>query len=235
MEEIITFYTEYDEESRLQRHPAEFTVSTFYMKRYIAAPCSLLDVAAGTGAYAMFFADLGCTVSALDITPRYIHILRGKIRPGLQITANVNDARDLSRYDDNIFDAVLNMGPVYHLNIKDIALCLQESLRVLKTNGIFVLAYVNKFDGYENDRYFSQFKFHSYSNIEKLMAALPVSKLEHVPVDGPLYEKLEHYIQQGHPLHQCHQWLDENPIDPATCGYSLHNRHGLYIGQKNVG
>lgn len=43
------------------------------------------------------------------------------------------DATDMSIFEDESFDVVLNMGPFYHLvDISDREKCIRESLRVLK-------------------------------------------------------------------------------------------------------
>ena len=50
---------------------------------------------------------------------------------------------DLSRFKDNTFDIVLVLGPMYHLfNKKDQNRAIDEALRVCKTGGIVMFAFI---------------------------------------------------------------------------------------------
>ena len=55
----------------------------------------------------------------------------------------VLDATDMSCFENESFDVVLNMGPFYHLT-DDISRnkCLSESIRVLKKGGYLIIAYI---------------------------------------------------------------------------------------------
>ena len=53
---------------------------------------------------------------------------------------------DLSRFNDESFDVVLNMGAYYHItNKEEREQTISECLRVLRPGGLFFLAYINKF------------------------------------------------------------------------------------------
>ncbi len=55
------------------------------------------------------------------------------------------DACDLSRFDSCSYDAVLCMGPIYHLKEgKD----RSKVIELLKQDGIIVCAYINRFASY---------------------------------------------------------------------------------------
>lgn len=108
---------------------------------------SILDCAAGTGIYAFYFAEKGYHVTTLDITPRHIDIINDELsrRPFKMQTA-VNDSTDLSGFKDESFDIVLCMGPIYHLTDEQLRKkCLEECKRVLKSNGLLAVAYINRF------------------------------------------------------------------------------------------
>lgn len=146
---VVQSYEKYDEDSRLSAdniRRLEFMTALVYMNKYIEKSDSILDVAAGTGAYAIHFAAQGNQVTALDITPTYIDTLIAKAASqNLNIPAYVNDARDLSRFPSESFDCVFCMGPIYHLiEEADREKVILESLRVMKPNGLLFLAYINK-------------------------------------------------------------------------------------------
>lgn len=60
--------------------------------------------------------------------------------------AAVADVTDLSIFEDESFDVVLNMGPYYHLTESDQRKkCLSECVRVLKKCGLLVTAYIPRY------------------------------------------------------------------------------------------
>lgn len=99
--------------------------------------CKILDCAAGTGIYAFWLADKGHDVTATDITPRHIDYINKNLAATNQpMRTAVLDATDMSLFEDETFDVVLNMGPFYHLITEEQReKCLSECLRVLKRGG----------------------------------------------------------------------------------------------------
>jgi len=147
---VIESYENYREENRLTTNNArriEFLNTVRILDEWLREPCRILDCAAGTGIYACYFAEQGHDVTATDLTPRHIAVLRDilKTKPYTMGTA-VMDATDLSAFADETFDVVLNMGPFYHLvEEADREKCIRESLRVLKKGGLLVTAYIPRF------------------------------------------------------------------------------------------
>ncbi len=181
-----------------------------------AAPQQILDCTAGTGAYAFHLADKGYEVAATDITPRHNEVINNKLAntPYTMKTA-VCSATDLRMFSDESFDVVLNMGPFYHLT--DAALrekCLEESLRVLRSNGLLVVAYIPRYylnqmlamsdDTYLDERLLSQIRttgelhsddpkcfwtdtyYSSAQEMENLFATYNLKIVEHFAQDGML-------------------------------------------------
>lgn len=147
---IIESYENYREEDRLSTNNArkiEFLTTVKALDELISGKKSILDCAAGTGIYAFYFADKGHMVTATDITPRHIEVIRNILRdkPYKMETA-VLDATDMSIFEDESFDVVLNMGPFYHLpDMSDREKCMKESLRVLKKGGFLITAYIPRY------------------------------------------------------------------------------------------
>ncbi len=147
---VIESYENYREEDRLSTDNArriEFLTTVRILDELIGGNKKILDCAAGTGIYAFHFADKGHAVTATDLTPRHIEIIRNtlKKKPYPMETA-VLDAVHMDLFEDERFDVVLNMGPFYHLvNQRDRERCMQESLRVLKKGGLLVTAYISRY------------------------------------------------------------------------------------------
>jgi glycerophosphoryl diester phosphodiesterase/2-polyprenyl-3-methyl-5-hydroxy-6-metoxy-1,4-benzoquinol methylase len=150
VDRLSRFYGAYDEETRLSRdnmHRVEFITAVHVLDRQIAEKSKILDVAAGVGKYAFYYASRGHQVWAQDIVA--IHVDR--MRQIAQETglANVDvargDARNLSRFQDCVFDVVLCMGPIYHMADEQQRIgCLRENLRVLKPGGLLAVTYLNR-------------------------------------------------------------------------------------------
>ena len=147
---VVESYENYKEEDRLNTNNArriEFLTSVRVLDELISGKQTILDCAAGTGIYAFHFADMGHSVTATDITPRHIDIIREalKSKPYEMKTA-VLDATDMSIFESESFDVVLNMGPFYHLlDEASRERCLRECLRVLKHGGLLVTTYIPRF------------------------------------------------------------------------------------------
>ncbi len=151
MNNIVSFYENYDEDSRLTSNNSrkiEFTITTTVLNKYIQEYNKILELGAGTGIYSFYYADKGNYVIATDITPKHIDIINQKLskrKNNVNLFGEIVNATDLSNYQSESFDVVLCLGPMYHLtNISDREMCVMESLRVLKKGGMLAVAYINK-------------------------------------------------------------------------------------------
>lgn len=143
---IINKYTEYDEDSRLvsdRGHNVEYVTTMRYIQKFLKPGDKILEVGAATGRYSIALAKMGYNVTAVDLVPKHIEILRSKTRKLKNLTCMVADALDLSMFEDKTFDIVLNFGPMYHLfHKKDKNKAIQETLRVAKKSGTCMFAYL---------------------------------------------------------------------------------------------
>lgn len=151
---VVESYENYKEEDRLTTNNArkiEFITTTRVFNELFKEHTRILDCAAGTGAYAFYFAERGYDVTATDITPRHIEIIRNNLTgKNYKMDTSVLDATDMNVFDDETFDIVLNMGPFYHLITETKReKCLSESLRVLKKGGLIVTAYIPRYYVYQ--------------------------------------------------------------------------------------
>jgi len=149
MDKVQSYYNNnYDENSRMQRYPLEFMRSKEIISRYFTkASMDIADIGGATGPYSFWLASLGHNAHLLDFTP--LHIEQAKEygqKHGISLASyHCGDARQLP-YDDNSFDMVLLMGPLYHLQDQaDRLQCLAEARRVLKPGGALLCTAISRY------------------------------------------------------------------------------------------
>jgi SAM-dependent methyltransferase len=103
----------------------------------------VLDVGGGPGVYAEWLAERGYRVQLVDGSP--LHVEAATRRSAGRFAATLGDARALEAADD-AFDAVLLMGPLYHLPGRDDRVgAVLEARRVLRGGGVFVATAISRF------------------------------------------------------------------------------------------
>src|SRR5829696_9689256 len=104
------------------------------------APSVVADIGGGPGRYALWLAERGHRVEHRDLVPLHVDQLHAVADPA-RISTAIGDARDLDLGDSTV-DAVLLLGPLYHLPRRDQRLrALREAWRVLRPGGpVFVAA-----------------------------------------------------------------------------------------------
>jgi ubiquinone/menaquinone biosynthesis C-methylase UbiE len=147
MDHVVQYYEAFDEWGRLDREPAEFIVNWHFMKQNLPKRGHIIDIGAGPGRYSMKLAENGYQVALTDLSPRLVEIAKEKAKEqGLlgQFSAfEVVDARELSRFADEQFDAALMMGPLYHLQQEaDRVSAIQQLHRVTKSDGTVYVAFM---------------------------------------------------------------------------------------------
>lgn len=149
--EILSYYEGIEEAGRLVRGagPLEFARMRELIGRFLPAPPGMvLDVGGGPGRYACWLAGLGYEVHLID--PVAKHVEQAREASGAQpehplAGATAGDARSLD-FRDGSADAVLLMGPLYHLTDRNDRLAsLREARRVLKPGGVVIAKAINRF------------------------------------------------------------------------------------------
>src|ERR1044071_4816207 len=148
--EIVDYYDRFAEESRLQHGPSrlELERTQDILARVLPPPpARVVDVGGAAGVYSAWLAARGYDVRLLDASPRLVaEARRLNATSSHPIAAlDVGDARALP-YDSSSADAVLVMGPLYHLPTKaDRTAALGEALRVLVPGGVVAVAAISRF------------------------------------------------------------------------------------------
>lgn len=143
---IINKYMEYDEDNRLvsnRGHNVEYLTTMRYIQKFLKPGAKILEIGAATGRYSIALAKMGYDVTAVDLVPHHVEIMKSKTHRLKNFKCLVADALDLNMFADKSFDMVLNFGPMYHLfNKKDKNKAVSETLRVAKKNAICMFAYI---------------------------------------------------------------------------------------------
>jgi S-adenosylmethionine-dependent methyltransferase len=153
--EVKTYYTELGEKewlrlTNLGDGAVEFAVTTFTIASYLPPSGQILDIGGGPGRYAIWLAEQGHKVVLADLSPTLLDIARTKIAEA-NLTDHINeivevDVCDLSRWPEDSFDAVVCLGPFYHLpDPIERKRATLELIRVLKPGGVAFVAFMPLF------------------------------------------------------------------------------------------
>lgn len=162
-EAVASFYDGYVavEQGRLDRHRTEFAVTQRAIQAYLPhRSAHILDDGSGPGRYALWLAAQGHTVTLLDLSQQNLHAAQEQARrDGLHFAKiHHGSATDLSAFANAQFDAVLLLGPLYHLPTeRERTQAVQEAVRVLRPRGVLFAAFLNL---YELWRYAAQYNPH---------------------------------------------------------------------------
>jgi ubiquinone/menaquinone biosynthesis C-methylase UbiE len=106
--------------------------------RPASAGQTLLDVGCGTGHWSAFFAEMGYSVTGVDVAPAMIEVARSAVP---QCTFQVADAHELP-FDDGAFDVVASMATLEFL--PDQAAAIREMARCARKHGRLLVGTLNR-------------------------------------------------------------------------------------------
>ena len=146
MSYLEDYYNNYNEDGRLlSRHgQVEYLTTMKYIRECLASLSepAILEVGAGTGRYSVTLARQGHRVTAVDLVPHNLEVLRSKLDGSENITVKLGNAMDLSALPDAAFSLTMLLGPMYHLYTREDKLkALSEAVRVTKPGGYLLVAY----------------------------------------------------------------------------------------------
>jgi SAM-dependent methyltransferase len=150
-DEVLAFYALGLEASRLEvdYFPLERARTQELILRHLPKPPRVvLDVGGAAGAYSFWLAESGYETHLLDPVPLHVDAARAASsarEQGKLASAQVADARVLP-FGDAAADAVLLLGPLYHLTERaDRLRALREALRVLRPGGWLFAAAISRY------------------------------------------------------------------------------------------
>lgn len=151
MEDLLNYYDRSGEANRLVEGsgPLELARTQEILLRYLPpVPSIVLDVGGGAGIYSLWLARAGYDVHLIELAPKHVEQARAasdaqQDYPVASICCG--DARRLPRGDGSV-DAVLLLGPLYHLTERlERLAALREAHRVLRPEGVLVAAAISRF------------------------------------------------------------------------------------------
>ena len=254
-----------DEDSRLSRHQLEYDLTWRYMTRHLPPAGSILEIGAGTGRYTLALCRRGYSVTAVDLSAALLERCQQRLaieRLHGQVQFVVADARDLHAVPSMAFDAVLLMGPLYHLVFEeDRREVVRQAATRLRSGGLLFSAHISRLGvlgdfmrrmpewierGQEVRSFLDRGRrpddlprggFRGYfalvPEIRPLHEALGIQTLVLAGVEPAISADDESYNQLQSPQREL--WLDlllEVSADETTVGAS---RHLLYVGRKDDG
>jgi len=135
---------------RLSRDfPVEGAITLRWLDRLMPAAASVAEIGVGGGLYSEYLARKGCRVHLVDISARLLDAAAKRLRDaGLEqsIAGAVQEsATRLDSLATSAFDAVLLLGPLYHLCSPEARRqAVAEAARILKPGGLLFAAGVNR-------------------------------------------------------------------------------------------
>jgi SAM-dependent methyltransferase len=227
-----------------------------------APPARLLDIGGGPGRYAIALAGRGYDVTLLDLSAAELEYARSKAEEaGVELEGYLRaNALDLGGLAPESYDAVLLMGPLYHLlSEEERRRSLLEARRVLKPGGPIFAAFITRYaplrfaakvepdlllTGYPpaeellahgmsrppEGGYFTQAYFTHPSEIEPLLESCGFAKLDLVGCEGLVARVEEKVNELDGELWEA--WVDLNyRVGKDPCLYGA-SEHLLYVGRR---
>lgn len=143
--QMRAYYEQGKERARLagSKGSLEFDRTTEIIQRRMPpAPAVVADIGGGPGRYAVWLADLGYTVQHRDLMDLHVDQLQVIDNPAIH--SAVGDARHVDLPDASV-DAVLLLGPLYHLTEREDRIqTLQEARRIVRTDGPIFIAAISR-------------------------------------------------------------------------------------------
>jgi SAM-dependent methyltransferase len=132
-----------------QRSPVEYAITRRYLDRLIQPESTVADVGVGVGHYSEHLARRGCCVHLIDVSQRLLDAAVNRLEAaGLSDRirgAHCASATDLRMLADGCCDAVLLLGPLYHLSLaSERARAIAEAARILRPGGLILAAGINR-------------------------------------------------------------------------------------------
>lgn len=132
-----------------QLFPVELAITARQLARRIPDGATVAEVGVGGGQYSELLARRGCRLHLVDVSQRLLATTVARLRAGgwqtQLIGVNCASATALDCLPAQAFDAVLLLGPLYHLDtLAARQKAVREAARVLKPDGLLFAAGINR-------------------------------------------------------------------------------------------
>lgn len=149
-EDVKKYYDDFAENewNRLNNSysKVEYASTLYLIEKYFPKTGNIIDIGSGPGRYSLALLKRGYNVSLLDLSKNELEIAKKKIEES-NLKAeqyHCKSALELEFLEDESFDGVLVMGPLYHLHgAKERQKVLKDTYRILKKDGVALISYIN--------------------------------------------------------------------------------------------
>jgi len=129
--------------------PVEYAITARHLRRWIRDATTVIEIGVGGGLYSEMLARQGHQLCLVDVSAKLLDAAVERLRAcGLEkriVRVERASATNLDCFQDNAFDAVLMLGPLYHLLTPDERVrAVGEAERVLKASGIMFASGINR-------------------------------------------------------------------------------------------
>lgn len=138
-----------EEHRRLEEHQLEYDLTWRFLEAYLPSQGEILEIGAGTGRYTLGLVQRGYTVTAVDLSEENLKTCKAYLaQAGFEERAQfvLGDARYLKCVPEKEYDAVLMMGPLYHLvEESDRQMALKQAFTHLRPGGVIYSAFISRY------------------------------------------------------------------------------------------
>ena len=116
-DKVKNYYKNFDEKNRLQNDNSgklEYAMTMNILEKNLPTNGTILDLGGGAGVYSFALAGKGYKVYLADLSEELINQAKTQNNQNI-ISCDVVNATNLNIYENNQFDVVLLVGPLYHL------------------------------------------------------------------------------------------------------------------------
>jgi SAM-dependent methyltransferase len=145
--DVVRFYSSDVEVDRLERGlgAVEFERTKELIARFVPPRSAVADVGGAAGHYAEWLVENGHRVELVDPVPHHLELARRRAGDPPRFGVHGADARALP-FADRTFDAVLLLGPLYHLGERhDRVAAVREAARVCRPSGVVLAAAISRY------------------------------------------------------------------------------------------
>ena len=146
-DDVLAYYGENVEADRLSvgTGALEFERAKELLARFLPARSAVADVGGAFGHYADWLARDGHRVELVEPVPLHVEVARERAGEPARFGVQLGDARALP-FADASFDAVLLLGPLYHLGeARDRVQAAREAARICRSGGLVFAAAISRF------------------------------------------------------------------------------------------
>ncbi len=135
-----------DEDKRLDYHAFELPVTLHHIHQYLQKGSKILDVACGTGRYAVHLLRDGYQLGLNDISKKNMRLTKERVGQHHNVLyLDQEDALQTTLWEKEKWDGILILGPLYHfINFSKRLALLQKAKKYIRPGGYIFSAFMSR-------------------------------------------------------------------------------------------